>query len=387
MKSRRRQTILKYSIYVGIIVTVATSSVGFASYRFYNAKLIKERSNFQQQLLEEKEKLKIYESKNRVGWVLLTDKKAGETILEADVKKQELPDYFTPTNLVLKKEDVVGKTIKINALTSSAITVEMVYASGPLAADVRKEETEYIKLPLRAEKGQTTVDIRVVFPNGEDYVVISKKKLNDFDLDKQQAFFTDNEEEALMLQSALVDAYINNAELYMKAYVEPEMQAAPIANYLPNLDVISLLKSDPMIVDRAKWGLVDRLRKSLDDRLKEIEEAKKVRVGADAPQNSGVIKRKKPDGATAATPTDQQQKPVQGGVNSIANQSNNPTIQQPGTTNNSTKESTSKDKAAKNGAASSNSGQDTIFPSTVSEIPPNLAPADSSSTPNLLGGE
>ena len=263
----------------------------------------------------------------------------------------------------------------------------MVYANGPLAADVRKEETEYIKLPLRAEKGHTTVDIRIVFPNGEDFVVMSKKKLDDFDLDKQQAFFTDNEEEAMMLQSAMVDAYINNAELYMKAYVEPEMQAAPIANYLPNLDVISLLKTDPMIVDRARWGLVDRLRKSLDERLKDIEEVKKVRVGADAPQNSGVIKRKKPDGATAATPTDQQQKTVQGGVNSIANQSNNPSVLQPGTTNNQIKGSTSKDTAASKGATSSNAGKETIFPSTISEIPPNIAPADSSSTPNLLGGE
>ena len=116
MKSRRRQTIVKYSIYVGIIVTVATSSVGFASYRFYNAKLIKERSNFQQQLLEEKEKLKIYESKNRKGWVLVTDKKAGETILETDIKKLDLPDYFTPTNLVLKKEDVVGRRLKLMLL-------------------------------------------------------------------------------------------------------------------------------------------------------------------------------------------------------------------------------------------------------------------------------
>jgi hypothetical protein len=368
LKSRKSKLIIKYSIYVGIIVAIVTMSVAFLSYRYYNSKLINERSEYEKQLVEEKGKLKIYETKTRMGWVLKNDKKAGEIIKESDVKQTSLPDYFTPLNITSTKEDVVGKVIKINALATTTLTSEMIYDNGVLDASERKEEVEYVKLPLRLKKDDT-VDIRIVFPNGEDYIVIPKKKLDDVDINKQNVFYKGNEEEALMLQSALVDAYLNNAELYMKQYVEPEMQEIPIATYTPTIAVIAVIKSDPQIVNKAKWNLIDKVRKGLDERLEAIDPTESIRVGADIPSNSGVSKRKKGDGAVPAAT--EQQSSEQNSDGSVANpqskQPNNPIVLEPETSTNQT-------------------GKEPIYPSTESNVPSNNVPIKPTATPDLLGG-
>ncbi|WP_193726776.1 hypothetical protein [Paenibacillus guangzhouensis] len=337
LRSRRNKKIMFYLLLVGITAVIVTSSVGFMSYRFFNAKLLKERTLYENKLAEKSQQLALYEVKSHQGFVLKNKKKAGETINEEDIVSLKLPDYFTPIDLIDTRENIVGKVIKINADTNTAITNEMVYANGPLDPSLRREEVEYIKLPLEL-KNKDTVDIRIVYPNGEDYIVVSKKKLDVVNQEKQLAFFNSVEEEALLLQSALVDAYINNAELYMKKYIEPEMQPEPIVTYTPNKDVITVLKTNPQILNQAKWKLSLKIREGLEDRLKLIEDKDRIRVGADAPSGSAVSKRKGNDGAVPANQSNPNGTAtgVEGTVNN-----NNPQVIQPEGSSTSTKEPTS----------------------------------------------
>lgn len=287
---------MKYSIYVGTLVLLVTASVGFFSYRYYNAKLISERNKYENEINAQAIVIDQYETKSKKGWILNKDLEAGDTISDVDIQETMLPDYFSPENVISEKDELVGKVIKINALASTAITEEMVFDDGALEPSERKEEVQYVRLPLKIQSDET-VDIRIVFPNGEDYIVVAKKKLQDVDVENQNAFFQSTEEEALLLQSALVDAYIKDAELYMKQYVEPELQPKPQVTYTPNQDVLDLMAQNPQIVDQAKWKLRDTVRANLDDRLNLIESTDKVRVGAGAPMGSAVAKRKQNDGA------------------------------------------------------------------------------------------
>ena len=60
----------------------------------------------------------------------------------------------------------------------------------------------------------------VQFPSGQDYIILSKKKIDRL---QYPAFWTTlSEQEILLLSSALVDAYLHNATLYALTYVEPE---------------------------------------------------------------------------------------------------------------------------------------------------------------------
>lgn len=307
------------------------------SYRFFNAKLIKERTLYENKLAEKSQQLAVYELKSRQGYVLQIGKKAGEIINEEDIVAMYLPDYFTPVDLIATRENIVGKVIKINADVNTAITNEMVYANGPLDPSLRREEVEYIKLPLEL-KEKDTVDIRIVYPNGEDYIVVAKTKLDVVDQEKQLAFFNSVEEEALLLQSALVDAYINNAELYMKEYIEPEMQPKPVVTYTPNKDVIAMLKMNPQILDQAKWKLSLKIREGLEERLKLIEDQDRIRVGADAPSGSAVSKRKGNNGAVPANQPNTSGTAV--GVEGTVN-NNNPQVKQPEVPSQSTNEPSS----------------------------------------------
>lgn len=78
----------------------------------------------------------------------------------------------------------------------------------------------------------------------------------------------------------------------MKQYVEPELQPEPVVNYVPNLDVLGVIKDNPFIIDQAKWSLAANLRKELEKRLEVMEDEDRIRVGAQAPSGSGVIQRK-----------------------------------------------------------------------------------------------
>jgi len=278
-------------------VAVFTSSVWFLSYRHYNAKLVEERSQFSIQLMEKNLELERYQDQSKRGYVLSSVKTAGQMLEESDIKEEVLPVFAAPDNLIQSKEDIIGKYLKINAVPGTAVTIEMVRDEEVLDPSERVEETEYVKLPIKVKKDDV-VDIRIVFPNGEDYIVISKKKLIDVDVINQYSFFHDNEEEALLLQAALVDAYMNYAELYMKVYVEPELQQRPDPTYIPNLDVLTVIRENPLIVDKAKWQLANDLRRAMEKRLEAYEDEEQYRIGAQAPAGSGVDNRK--SGSTGA---------------------------------------------------------------------------------------
>lgn len=316
MAVRRSKKLWRYSIISGSLVAIMTSGVWFATYRHFNARMIDERAAFEEQLKDKDQVLQRYMDQSETAYVLVSHKQAGEKVTEEDVRAEKLPKFSSPDNLISQSKGIVGKYLKIDALPGTTLTTEMVRDEERLDPSARKEETEYIKLPLRLTK-RDVVDIRIVFPNGEDYIVIGKKKLQDVDLANQYTFFNDTEEEAQLLQAALVDAYINKAELYMKQYVEPELQPEPTPNYVPNLDVLQAVKENPLIINQAKWSLADGIRKDLEKRLSNLKPEEEFRVGAQAPSGSGVGERKRAAAESQAPAVDDSQS-----VNGIINQSN-----------------------------------------------------------------
>lgn len=394
-KSRSSKNLMKKVVITSSIAVVLTASVAFLVYRLENSKLIRERAKYERILAQEQAKLYKYEQQSKSGWILTRNVEAGETIEVNDIKQSMLPDYFTPSNVITDPEEIVGKVIKIKALANTAVTGEMVYAEGPLDRSTRNEETEYVRLPVKLAP-KDTVDIRIVYPNGEDYIVVAKKKLSDFNQERQQAFFQDTESEALLLQAALVDAYINNAELYMKTYVEPEMQEAPPVTYVPNLDVLKEIQNNPLIVKSAKWKLQEDLRKSLEKRLSNLDPMNIYRVGASAPVGSAVSRLKVAEGATPTQTTTQNNGDAvqqNGGVGSAeqgSTNSNNPSLLQPNTnrSKDTKKDSTNNEvyQAPTTTQPSLDSGQETESTTTSEADKTTVYPTPKPDIPNVTEG-
>jgi hypothetical protein len=132
-------------------------------------------------------------------------------------------------------------------------------------------EVEYNSFLLNSNLEENNyVDIRIRFPNGEDYIVLSKKSLKNLSLENNNCFVWLTEEEILNMSGAIVDAYLyTGTKLYTTKYIEPSLQEASIVTYYPSEATLTLMEQDKNIVDRASQELNKKLRRELEMRLAE----------------------------------------------------------------------------------------------------------------------
>ena len=92
------------------------------------------------------------------------------------------------------------------------------------------------------------VDVRISFPNGEDYIVISRKEI--INVDERGLVLRVNEEEILKMSSAKIDVgKYEGTRLYAVKYVNDRQKPA-ISYYLLNEYVLSLCEWNPNLVDK-----------------------------------------------------------------------------------------------------------------------------------------
>lgn len=133
--------------------------------------------------------------------------------------------------------------------------------------DLREKFINFVTLNTNLEEGDT-VDIRIKFPNGEDYVVLSKNVLRDLNLAGAEFYLWVNEESILRLSAATVDAAINGGEIYVTKYVKPSVQDPLVYTYQPPEDVLRLIHWDPNIVLDAENTYSNTKRSEFEARLK-----------------------------------------------------------------------------------------------------------------------
>ena len=134
-------------------------------------------------------------------------------------------------------------------------------------SDLREKYINFVTLNTNLEEGDT-VDIRIKFPNGEDYVVLSKDVLRDLNLAGAEFYLWVNEESILRLSAATVDAAINGGEIYVTKYVKPSVQDPLVYTYQPPEDVLRLIQWDPNIILDAENTYSNTKRGEFEARLK-----------------------------------------------------------------------------------------------------------------------
>ncbi|MDM5277211.1 SAF domain-containing protein [Paenibacillus silvae] len=217
------------------------------------------------------------------GWVTIRDIEAGEPVMPDDLKLIAIPDAQAPRNLWSSTKKLQGQVAKIELKKGTAITTEMVYEDTPAPSDLRNRELQVVLLPSSLAKGDM-IDIRIQFPTGQDYILLSKKKVER--LNAATLWVTMTEEEILSLSSAIVDAYLHKASIYALTYVEPQFQTAAIPTYPANSEVLKLLESDPNIVRHAEQELTRQVRSSLESSLAASMSAPSKGVEQDVAQSS-----------------------------------------------------------------------------------------------------
>ena len=201
------------------------------------------------------------------AYALNTDVKSGEEITAVMLSSIDTYANLIPQNYIdLAKLSSVGEGKKVIAkidlykntiLTSRTVTTE----ENAVTKDVRTMEYNMIMLPINVNVGDY-VDIRLTFPNGQDFIVVAKKEIKN--IQGNTITFDMSEEEILMINSAVVESYIMKASnIYVAKYVEPGMQEKADNTYTPTSEVIKLIDTDSNIVDTAKSELGARFNAEL----------------------------------------------------------------------------------------------------------------------------
>lgn len=210
------------------------------------------------------------------GVVVLEDLAQGEVLKQEQLTTIPLTQTGQQLNIV-RLEDAVNSKLRYGVKADTVLSPEMIDKGELVADDLRKHAYHFIEMTGALSRGDY-VDIRIQFPNGADYIVLSKKRVLDCSFYDEVAQ-TDNslwievsEEEILSLSSAAVDAYFNEkAKIYAIQYVSQDQEKA-IVTYPENDIVHALIGEDPNVVENAITHMENRVRERVTMQIKEYSD-------------------------------------------------------------------------------------------------------------------
>lgn len=202
----------------------------------------------------------------------------GSIIDEGDVMSMmveaegKVMDHFSDVT------DLIGKKAVIDIDKNMPLTLPMFVDDRLILQNLRLYEVSFVELPYHLAVGDT-VDVRIAFPTGQEYVVLSKKTVKGYErrvknIHSGLLTVALEEEEALRMSSALVDMYLaEGARVYMVKYVDSDNQLAATVNYPVNESVRQLIKDNPNILASSDLEAIVIARSSLNTALSEILDA------------------------------------------------------------------------------------------------------------------
>lgn len=286
---RRKVRILTIILAIVIIIAVALAALFYYTDQKLDASMIN-ATNIQTEL-----------TNNTVTgvYVAKTDIKAGETItdeamaeeenindaseardeqtagaiitntVEANVYMSDIYSSLARSNYIT--EEQLGSVAVVDIPAETPIMTNMVEAL-TITQDTREYEINAVNLMVD-QQNYDYIDVRIAFPNGEEYVVLSKKKIENLSLAYSNFRTYMTEAEMLTYRSAVCDAYqTTGTYLYATRYVEGNLQDAATVNYLVRSETIDLMKSDPNVYTIAEQTLNASARLALEVRLGQLTE-------------------------------------------------------------------------------------------------------------------
>ena len=163
------------------------------------------------------------------------------------------------SSIVTKGSDIKEDTMaKIALNPGTFLTNDMLMESEEKDENFRIQEYNMILLPSDLTK-DNYIDIRLRLANGQDYIVLSKKKVLK---SKQNTIFLQlNEQEILTMSNAIVESYISTGSLiYADKYTDAAIQTASTPTYNVSKAVVGLITDNPNITDEARNNLWKRYK-------------------------------------------------------------------------------------------------------------------------------
>lgn len=198
----------------------------------------------------------IYADKNVDGTNVTSDK--------VNVYMQEIRNGL-PEDFFISDEQL-GCQAKID-ITESEPVMRSCVTQTTISTDDREYEIAVAEL-MTDQTEYDFVDVRILFPDGSDYIVLAKKPVKNLHLDTNVFTTYCNEDEIVRFSSAIIDAFTTTgAKIYTTRYVESSLQAEAIPYYPVRSATLTIIQNDPNILKVAEETLNAEARNSLALRL------------------------------------------------------------------------------------------------------------------------
>ena len=251
MATNPMQRKARNSILIGIVIGLLIGGIVIGI-------LFWQLTNLQKQIEEDK-------AAKRSVYVLNADVKSGDKINMSMLTLKNASKDVVPTDYI-NPVDITENTIaKLDLTEGTVLSKKLIHESTEkITDDLRGQEYNMIILPQQLEVG-AYIDIRLRLDNGQDYIVVSKKRVTN--VTEDTVWMDLYEEETVAMSNAIVEAYkMKGAKLYATTYVEPGNQANAIPTYVPSGEVINLINADKNIKEEARRALAERYTQELRTR-------------------------------------------------------------------------------------------------------------------------
>ena len=245
---------------IAIILTVIALLVGsggtFLAVFLYNQGIIEE---YQQQVSV------LQASLDSVGditeaYTVIKQTEPGEQITDEMLDIISVPASMLNDSFVMDPSLIVGKYSKVAILPGTPITSDVlmdedINDKNALYHTVREYDVVVNLWPIGLKIGDY-VDMRIIMPYGEEYIVLSHMRVNGMS-DKTVKFLM-TEAQINLYQSALVDYYLNSAQgvsIYFTKYIEPGVQKPALITYKVSDAIMEAMKKNGNLYATA-WASV-----------------------------------------------------------------------------------------------------------------------------------
>lgn len=213
-------------------------------------------------LLEEAQK--DLEQNKRSVYVASTEIVSGDAITKDNIKKRTVYSSQPQAGFITAHE--IGKIALVDIPVNTQV-LNVMLTENSITKELREMEYGVVNISSNIINNDT-VDVRIFYPNGEDYIVLTKKIMKNINSDAQSCFLWLTEEEILRMSSAIVDAYLyNGAKIYTTKYIEPNLQEPSLITYEPSVSTLLLIQENPNIIKTATNEVSKQVRKAMENRL------------------------------------------------------------------------------------------------------------------------
>lgn len=255
-KSKKEKRLVFATSILGILLvgSCAVSALGYQQIKRYESN-------------ESSMKLEMAANQQTV-YVATSQIKQGDQLLEGtNIALQNI--YSGLDTSIYMTEEQVGYKALVDIPLGDAVQLNMI-GENDISTDERDYEMDVVTLMTNQENNDI-VDVRIMFPDGSDYIVLSKKTIRNLSLENSIFYTYLDEDEILRMASATIDAYqTSGTKIYTTRYVQPTLQDESIPFYPVKDNVIDLLHNDPNILEIAQETLNSSARADLESRLASV---------------------------------------------------------------------------------------------------------------------